>query len=55
MAKNITKIDIPARLPSEVAKGHRPHKSGAGKHLDKRTKRVRTRENIEKKAIEDKS
>ena len=41
--RNITTINIPARLPSQIAKGHSPHKSGAGKHLDKRTKRLRTR------------
>jgi hypothetical protein len=55
MAKDITKIEIPGQMPWEKSKGHRPHRSGAGKHLDKRTKRQRTREAAEKKAIEDKS
>ena len=41
--RNITTISIPGRMPSEISKGHRPHKSGAGKHQDKRTKRRRTR------------
>jgi hypothetical protein len=51
MPKDITKIDIEGRLPSKIPKGHSPHKSGTGKHQDKREKRVRTRENANDKAI----
>jgi hypothetical protein len=37
--------------PSKVARGHRPHRSGAGKHADKRTKRLRTRGTKDRAAI----
>lgn len=50
--RNITTISIPARLPSQIAKGHRQHHSGAGKHLDKRTKRTRTRNEALRKALD---
>jgi hypothetical protein len=29
--------------PLKVGKGHQPHRSGAGKHHDRRTNRLRTR------------
>jgi hypothetical protein len=41
--RDITIITIPRLLPHQIAKGHSPHRSGAGKYLDKRTKRIRTR------------
>jgi hypothetical protein len=34
----IIKVD-----PSKVSRGHQPHLSGAGKHHDRRLKRLRTR------------
>lgn len=34
-----------------VAKGHQPHRSGAGQHQDRRTNRLRTRAAQNKKAI----
>ena len=51
--KKKTTIKIDVKKPWELPKGHAPHKSGAGKHLDKRTKRNRTRGNQTKRAIED--
>lgn len=51
--RNITRIEIAGRLPSEISRGHRPHRSGAGKHLDKRTKRARTRNASLRKVIEE--
>lgn len=29
--------------PSKVARGHQPHRSGSGKHGDRRSKRLKTR------------
>jgi len=37
------KIQIKAKQQWEVGQGHRPHRGGSGVHLDKRTKRQRTR------------
>ncbi len=34
---------ITTKRRNKVALGHQPHKSGAGKHHDRRTKRLRTR------------
>lgn len=35
---------IPIDVKSwQVGKGHTPHRSGAGKHADRRTKRLKTR------------
>jgi len=34
-----------------IAKGHAEHRSGAGKHLDRRTKRNRTRQTQSRNAI----
>lgn len=39
-----TILTIVDPTPWKVRKGHQPHRSGAGKHLDKRTKRLRTRQ-----------
>jgi hypothetical protein len=36
-------------LPGDIPKGHRPHKSGAGIHADKRQKHVRQRGNLAKR------
>jgi len=33
--------------------GHSPHRSGAGVHEDKRTKRCRTRDDQNRKAVEE--
>lgn len=40
--RDITTLTIPNDNPFG-RKGHQPHRSGAGKHQDKRTKRQRTR------------
>lgn len=44
------RIDIEATTPMNTRKGHRPHKSGAGFHEDKRKKNVRIRGNNAKRA-----
>lgn len=40
---------------SRISTGHKPHKSGAGIHADKRTKRTNTRSSQIRKAINDNS
>lgn len=46
---------VSIRIPVEpfTPKGHQPHRSGAGKHLDKRTRRARTRQAANRRAMED--
>lgn len=51
---NKTKIVIEVDY-SKVARGHQPRRSGAGKHIDKRTKRNRTRNSQTRKAISESS
>lgn len=46
------KIVIKGKLP-KVGTGHKPHRSGAGKHAHKNTNRLKTRANVSKKAIND--
>jgi hypothetical protein len=41
---------IPAPVPST---GHKPHRGGAGKHADKRTRRQRTRSAQRRQALTD--
>lgn len=43
------KLDVD---PTKVARGHQPHRSGAGIHQDRRTKRLRTRSAQRRAAIE---
>lgn len=49
MAKGF-KITIETKAP---ARGHMPHRSGAGQMQDKRTKRCRTRGAAFRKSLED--
>lgn len=48
--KNVTTLVINVD-PTKISKGHRSHCSGSGKHLDKRTKRLRTRNASSRAAI----
>lgn len=43
MAADKSIISMPKINPAKI-RGHRPHRSGAGIHADKRTKRLRTRQ-----------
>lgn len=45
------RIKLNCKKQWEVGQGHRPHQSGAGQHLDKRSKRLRTRATQVRKAI----
>lgn len=44
------KLDVD---PTKVARGHSPHRGGAGVHQDRRTKRNRTRSAQRRAAIND--
>ena len=50
--KNVTTLVIKVN-PLKIGKGHRIPCSGAGKHLDKRTKRCRTRSDSLRAALKD--
>jgi hypothetical protein len=39
--------------PSKIAKGHQPHRSGAGQHAHRSTKRNRTRSQQKTTALRD--
>lgn len=53
MAKDKTTIKVDVIPEYKVPKGHMPHRSGAGLHKDKRTKRKRTRATQQKDSIGD--
>lgn len=48
-----SKLKIDVKKVWESSRGHRSHRSGSGIHLDKRTKRVRTRSSANRRAISD--
>lgn len=50
--KDITTIRIEVK-PWLAPKGHTPHRSGAGKHGDRRLKRLKTRNNQLQNALKD--
>ncbi len=47
-----TKIQGKGQLPWENM-GHKPHRSGAGIHADRRTKRCKTRHNAVSRSMKD--
>jgi hypothetical protein len=60
MAKSRMKaVQTPKRLenvltietPKNVSKGHQPHRSGAGRHKDRRLSRQRTRQAARRSAL----
>lgn len=42
---------IKEKKPWEISKGHAPHRSGAGIHADKRTKRAKTRQAVRQRVL----
>ncbi len=46
------KIKVSTKKPWEVSRGHNSHRSGSGNH-DNRPRRVRTRMDIRRRAIEE--
>lgn len=53
MSQGKTTIVIKDPTPWKVAKGHQPHRSGAGIHKDRRTHRLNTRHAQLQAAIKD--
>jgi len=49
----VTRIRINARPIWGIGKGHNAHRSGSGVHLDKRSRRSRTRGAQVRRAVED--
>lgn len=47
------KVKIKVNPAWKVAKGHQTHRNGGGTHSDKRLKRLKTRNNQNKRAIQD--
>lgn len=47
------RIKLNVKKQWEVGQGHAPHRSGAGQHQDKRTKRLNTRAARNRKAMEE--
>ncbi len=52
MAKDITTLKLAKLEPWNVPTGHKPHRSGAGKH-DGRPNRQRTRQTVIQRAVRD--
>ena len=50
MARDIVTLELDVK-PWKFSRGHRPHRGGAGKHHDRRTKRNRTRAAKKRNAI----
>lgn len=46
-----TTITIPPVDPTKIARGHRPHRGGAGVHADRRLKRLKTRAEQVREAV----
>ncbi len=51
--KNTTTIHIAGTDPARISRGHKPHRSGAGKQADRRTNRLRTRATQLQQALKD--
>lgn len=49
---SITRIHVEDTEPFAEARGHKPHRSGAGIHSDKRDKRNKTRQNQLRKSLD---
>lgn len=50
-SRNPTSIKLPPVDPTKIARGHRPHRGGAGIHADRRLKRLRTRGDQRREAV----
>jgi len=48
-----TRITLPPLDASKVSRGHGPHRSGSGTHGDRRLKRLRSRGNERRAAMEE--
>jgi len=51
--KKHTRITLPSLYPWRAKRGHAAHRGGAGTHGDRRTKRVRTRGDQKRLAMND--